>query len=97
EHRGVVDAGADERAQPVPSVDEREERGEKDAERDDEEAIDGIVAADDRHRAIESCWKRDGADLAARDEADDIDDHERDADREEDLIEVTSAQPPKQE
>src|SRR5206468_2298499 len=31
------------------------------------------------------------------DAADEIDDHERNADREEDLIEMTSAQPPKQE
>src|SRR5207302_4504123 len=67
-------------------------RGEGRAKPDDEKAIDGVDAADQGDRSIESGGGRKRAHLAAPDLADDIDDHQRDTDRQQDLVEVPPAQ-----
>ena len=94
EHLRIVDAGAYECANARAPVQESQEGRECDAERDDEEAVQRVVAADDGDRSVEARRQRDRADLASERETDEVGDHERHADGEQHLIEMASAQAP---
>ena len=97
EHFSVLDAGADEHADARPAVDHRHRGGERDAERHHEQAIDRIDTADQRDRPVEPGGRRERAHFASPNLSDDVDDHERDTDRQEDLVEVPPAEAPQEQ
>ncbi len=78
-------------------MDEREERREQDTEGDNEDSVDRVIAAHDRHGVVEAGGEWQRVDLTAGDEADEVRDHERDADGQQHLVEMPAAQATEQQ